>query len=194
MKSGLKIVFDDPATLSKEQPTGPAGLNIIFDDFTGGSLEAKSNAASKETSENDSSEFKISFDDFHSKSERNSCEIGQNLITKSKSVHKESGLKISFDDFQQGSLGTFSDKDKETKPHVESGLKITFDDFNEESARKSKENTQKPEVKVSLVDTSAPKSERKEVNLSFSMDSLRQSLDYTSTTNSAAGKTTKNLR
>ena len=178
--AGLNIVFDDfPLANTESTTVESSGLKISFDDFSQSRKEAETTELSG---------LKISFDEFKPEAENN-LEAQQSQ----KSIVRESlGLKISFDEFPSSSQVIDSQQDSEPMQsqtiQSQAGLKITFDDFTHDSEEPKEEiidhdilhETMQPvptatakEVQVSHVDTSEPSAERKEVTLSFSMESLR---------------------
>ncbi len=189
-KTASTIVFDDFKSLSQQEKRNSlkeTKSSIIFDDFDSLSQPSKSSSNKKSTN--------IIFDDFQS--------LSQVKYSDEETVNN--GLKISFDSpetlsqsnsnvkvtFDDSSLSNFDEKSyklDDSKSSVtneaSSKFNIKFDNidtFNQAKATVDFKDNSAKEVKNSIelsvnIDDSKAKA-RKEVNICFSMDKMKSSID-----------------
>ena len=165
------VIFDDFQSLSekngkKGETSSASGLKITFDDFSHTSLssESLSGKGGRKVEGSNPSGLKLTFDDFSNISQ-SSESLSRKGERKGEST-SASGLKITFDDFSN--ISQPSELKRVSFP-------VKTKDFSQK-LKEEVEETRPCGVKVSLIDDSSSREDRRRVAVSFSMDKLRQSL------------------
>ena len=192
-KAASTIVFDDYNSLSQHEKRN-SSKETIFDDFNSLSQTSKSNSNKKSA--------KIIFDDFQSFSQEKPCDSNTGLKISFDNPEtlsqNNSNIKLTFDDAASLSQEKSSDAenkkssqlgDSKLSPSIETSndFKIEFDNLDTFSQAKTtiaeKDNSGQKvtnSIEVGNMDINIDDSKlktRKEVNISFSMDKMKSSLD-----------------